>query len=118
MAVYILFANAWQVLVSSIHFQYNALLTNMLANQEWQQFIRHRKALRVSVPTSLQRGTHFLSLPWRYAIPQMLAIAFLHWTLSQSVFVVPVEQYTRDGNLSGRFATLGFSVWPIITCEL
>ena len=45
----------------------------------------------------------------------MTAVAFMHWTLSQSVFVVTVETFKSDGSFERRFASIGFSVWPIIT---
>ncbi|PMD63797.1 uncharacterized protein K444DRAFT_492116, partial [Hyaloscypha bicolor E] len=110
-----LFANFWQFITSTIHFQYNSLLTTLLANMEWQNYGINKRSLRVSSPVGLQRSTYFISLPWRYGIPQMVAVSFLHWTLSQSVFAVPVEMYSSDGSFSGRFTTMGYSFWPIFT---
>lgn len=111
----VLFANIWQLLVSSIYFQYNALLTSLLVNNEWQSYRCCRKALRCSWPISLQREAYFLSLPWKYGLPLQAAIAFLHFTLSQSVFVVPLEFYTLGGIYGGRQAATGYSIWPMIT---
>jgi hypothetical protein len=117
MTCYTLFANVWQFLLSTLSFQYNAILTGLLANEEWQNYSNHRKSLRVSGYQGMQRDTYFLSLPWRYGVPQMVLFTFLHWTFSQCVFVVPVETYMKGGVYAFRFATLGFSVWPMITCK-
>jgi len=114
---YILFANLWQFITSAIHFQCNSLVTTLLANMEWQNYGIKKRSLRVSSPVGLQRSTYFISLPWKYGLPQMMAVSFLHWTLSQSVFAVPVEMYSSDGSFSGRFTTMGYSFWPIVTCK-
>ncbi|KAH6663004.1 hypothetical protein B0J14DRAFT_645055, partial [Halenospora varia] len=41
----------------------------------------------------------------------------LHWTLSQAVFVMPIEPIKSDGTVdeTDHFSTVGFSVWAIIT---
>ncbi|KIW04336.1 uncharacterized protein PV09_04626 [Verruconis gallopava] len=114
-ACYILFSNVPQFIASIIDFQSNALLTQMHVNQEWQGYGRKRKALRTSAPEGMQRGTYFLSLPWRYAVPQKTFLAVLHWTLSRSLFLVPIETYHSDGTFQLRYGTQGFSVWPMLS---
>ena len=113
----IIFANVWQFLISMVYIQYNALLSSLLSNREWHGYGCRKKALRVSFPCALQRSTYFISMPWRYGIPQMITISALHWILSQSVFVIPLQSFTHNGDAVTwwEWPTVGFSVWAIIT---
>jgi hypothetical protein len=101
-----------------LYVQYNSLLSCMLANREWYLYGLHRKSLRVSFPVGLQRGSYYLSMPLKFGIPLQLTMTALHWTLSQSVFVMPIEPIFSDGtvDIEDHFSTVGFSIWPIITC--
>lgn len=89
---HILFANSFQVLVSFLYLFYNNVLTRQVAADEFLRFLdedNDRKALRVSSPkNSEQRSSYFLSLPFKYAVPQMIAFMLLHWLVSQSIFIV------------------------------
>ena len=89
---HILFANSFQVLVSFLYLFYNNILTRQVVADEFIRFLdknEGKKPLRVSSPTnSVQRSSYFLSLPWKYAVPQMIAFMLLHWLVSQSIFVV------------------------------
>jgi len=102
-----------------LYVQVNSLLSCLLANREWHRYSQERKTLRVSNPVGLQRSSYFVSMPWRYGIPLMTTVACLHWTLSQSIFIVPIEQWDSDGvrHPSLDYVMLGFSVWAIITCK-
>ena len=60
----------------------------MLVADEWNGFIKKRKTLRLSNPQGNQRSSYFLSLPYRFAVPLMIASATFHWFISQSVFVM------------------------------
>ena len=60
----------------------------MLVGNEWNDFIRERKTLRLSSPQGIQRSSYFLSLPYRFAIPLLITSGTLHWLVSQSVFVI------------------------------
>ena len=60
----------------------------MLVADEWNDFIKERKTLRLSSPRGIQRSSYFLSLPYRFALPLMVASGIMHWLISQSVFVV------------------------------
>jgi hypothetical protein len=114
----ILFANVWQCLVSILYVQYNSLLTCMLVNREWYHYSAERKSLRVSNQVGLQRSSYFVSIPLRYGMPLIVTVAVLHWTLSQSIFVLLVEVFDDESRLANwASTTVGFSVWPIITCK-
>lgn len=102
-----LVANFAQPVLSSCYFFYNSLLTNLLLANEWDQYADAApgKGLRVSShPRGMQRSTHFLQLPFRFAIPLLIASAVLHWLASQSIFAVSVEL-----DKGGSVATCGFS---------
>jgi hypothetical protein len=117
----VIIVNAWQFVVSLIYIQFNAVLTAMLANLEWQRYAT-RKPLRVTTPVSMQRQSYFVSIPYRYGIPQLTMFAFLHYTISQSIFVVPFENFvdgiTPRELMSDKLRPFaGVSVWAIFTCE-
>lgn len=118
---HILFANSFQVLVSFLYLFYNNILTRQVVADEFLRFLDEhegKKPLRVSSPTnSVQRSSYFLSLPWTYAVPQMIAFMLLHWLVSQSIFVVltsawnikPIEEQLPDMDAT----RLGFSCGAI-----
>lgn len=84
-------ANLPQVIVSCLYFAYNTIYTSMVSADEWSRFTLHRKALRTTDPKGEQRSTHWLSLPWTYALPLAIASSVLHWLISQSLFVARTE---------------------------
>jgi hypothetical protein len=84
-------ANIPQIILSGIYFTYNGLFTCFMLGNEWDQYGRTRKGLRVgSSPQGAQRTTYFLQLPYRFALPLMVISSVLHWLCSQSIFVVSV----------------------------
>lgn len=116
----VLFANIWQFTISVLYVQYNSLLSTMLANREWMHYT-DRKPLRVTSPQGVQRSSYFVSMPWRYGAPLIFICAFLHWTLSQSVFVVPFDEVSKESPIPSpgdMGIKTGYSIWPIITCKL
>lgn len=117
--LHVMTANSFQVLVSSLYLFYNNILTHQLIAAELLNFLREKKTLRVSFPQhSLQRSSYFLSLPWRYALPLMLAFITLHWLVSQSVFTVQTTAYGpgQDGAPipSTNASRLGYSPLGIL----
>lgn len=117
----VILVNIWQFIISLLYIQFNAVLTAMLANLEWQRYAT-RKPLRVTTPTSMQRESYFVTLPYRYGIPQLTMFALLHYTISQSIFVVPFENFvdgiTPSKLMSDQLQPLaGFSVWAVLTCK-
>ncbi|KAF2191668.1 hypothetical protein K469DRAFT_746163 [Zopfia rhizophila CBS 207.26] len=91
---HILFANIFQVLISTIYLLYNNVLTCQVLADQWTRFmsisgkVPDRKPLRVSSHIGLQRTSYMLSLPRTYAAPMMLAFAAIHTLVSRSVFLV------------------------------
>ncbi|CAI0645578.1 unnamed protein product, partial [Colletotrichum noveboracense] len=92
-------ANTPQLLLSILYFNYNALYTGLCLVTEWDRFSNEAKGLRVSAKTQgAQRGTYFLQLPYRYSIPLLFMSGFLHWLVSQSIFLVNLEIYGPSMN--------------------
>ncbi|KAI1861845.1 hypothetical protein JX265_009348 [Neoarthrinium moseri] len=89
-----LLANGSQLLLSFGWYFANSLLTRIVINRHWSQFITKRRALRVSTPAGGQRSTYFLSLPYRYSVPLLMASAIVHWLLSRSLFVVQTTGFS------------------------
>jgi hypothetical protein len=71
----------------------------MAGAAEWNNLATSRKGLRVTRPVGQQRDTYFLQLPYRWSLPLTIASGGLHWLLSQSIFLVRVDTYDRQGNL-------------------
>ena len=71
-----------------------------------------RKPLRVTKPAGEQRSTHVLSLPYRWAVPLTVTAGFLHWALSQTIFLTRLEM--RDGmdhlKPNESLCTCGYSI--------
>lgn len=111
----VLLANAPQLLISIAYFMYNALLTCMLIAVEYDDYAIERKHLRVSWPRGDQRSTYYLSLPYRYSIPLLVASALLHWLVSQSIFFVEIVPFDLHGVQSaGEVVSCGYSPVAII----
>jgi hypothetical protein len=85
-----------QVICSLVHFSYNYLLTIMLLSHEWTRYYLTKKPLRVSNPVGKQRSTYFLSLPYRYGIPFIVASSTLRYLISQSLFLARIEFFGVD----------------------
>lgn len=116
----IFFANLWQIIISLLYITLNALFSCFLVSDEWMGYHKTRKTLRVSFPEGIQRSTYFISMPFRYGIPLTTSMAFLHWTVSQSVFVVRVISHYSDGSLDAgsTITAAGYSPLGIMICTL
>jgi len=96
----VLIGNSPQIAISALYLFYNNVFTCMLRNAEITSYGTYAggKQLRTSFPQRGQRAAHFLQVPWRYAIPLMSAYAFLHFLLSQTLFIVINDPYDAVGN--------------------
>ena len=95
----VLLANLPQLLISMVYLLYNAQFTCMSLAAEYMAYVERPRTLRVSSPYGAQRSTYWLQLKYRYAIPLMIAMATLHWLVSQSIFLVYIEYYTYDSEV-------------------
>lgn len=112
----VLLANSPQLILSLLYIVYNRMYTCMSFSSEWHAFSRRRRALRVTSPRGDQRSTYFLSLPYKYLVPILITSVATHWILSQSFFLVAIDVFDEDGNLSSdeSILTCGFSCIAII----
>ncbi|KAJ4511300.1 hypothetical protein HRR75_005225 [Exophiala dermatitidis] len=109
----VLIANLPQTIFSFLYLNLNGLLTSMWLASEWSGFATERKPLRVSKPKGAQRSTHFLQLPYKIALPMMIVAGFLHWMISQALFLVVVRQYNATGTLYSPIAVVSCGFSPI-----
>lgn len=114
-------ANAGQLVLSFCYLAINSECTAMAGAAEWNNLATSRKGLRVTRPAGQQRDTYFLQLPYRWSLPLTIASGGLHWLLSQSVFLVRIDTYDRNGKLIGdrefSRSACGFSgaSWMVLT---
>lgn len=134
---HVLFANIFQLMVSTIYLLYNHCLTCQVLADQWARLtttsslsqhekdVPNRKPLRVSSHVGLQRTSYMLSLPWTYAAPMMLAFTLLHTLVARSVFLVRTAAYGpgpegirmghRDASRVGFFS-MGILLSTIMGC--
>ena len=125
-----LMINLPQFLLSTLYFAVNRLCTLFAVAYEYNQFGVQKKALRVSRPEGQQRGTYFLQLPLRFAIPLNVAGGLLHWLTSQTLFLVRIDQLrgneSRDiissiaafGVSGSAYLTLVIVLWLLLMTVL
>lgn len=99
--------NAWlanlpQVFLSLWYITLNTFCTAMAGAEEWNNLAATKaaKGLRVTDPKGSQRSTYFLQLPYKFATPLITISTLLHWLLSQSFFIVRIDEYDVDGRLA------------------
>ncbi|EEA25403.1 hypothetical protein TMatcc_006373 [Talaromyces marneffei ATCC 18224] len=110
-----LLANTPQLLVSLLYFLFNDHLARMLHAADYNQYAVSRRPLRVSFPRGQQRSTFYLSIPYRYSPPLLLAFGLIHWLISEGIFYVQLLPYDLAGNpiLSSKLMTCGISTIPL-----
>lgn len=116
----VLVINSPQIIMSFLYLVYNSMFTCMLVGREWSQYAVKRATLRgmylfsmtrvkrnqeylVTLPTACQRSTHFLQLPYTWSIPLLIADILLHWTISQSIFLVRIAFYAKGHPVAAEF---------------
>jgi hypothetical protein len=94
-------ANLPQILITTSYFSYNSVLTDMLAAAEYSSYGTISKPLRVTWPVkgSQQQSTYWLSVPYSYGFPMVIAHVVLHWLVSRSFYFVMPIPYDVHGNL-------------------
>jgi hypothetical protein len=108
--------NLPQLILSTCYLALNNICTFLATAEEWNNFAQTRKGLRVSRPVDQQRSTYFLQLPYRLAIPLMITSGTLHWLLSQSFFLVRVDFFERNSDISSgeSISACGFSSFSLL----
>lgn len=90
-------ANLPQAIISFMYLLLNSIITAMVSSSEWSEYGHRRKPLRVSFSRLGQRSTFYLQLPYQYGLPLLALSAFLHWLVSQSIFLANVSSYDKNG---------------------
>lgn len=103
-------ANTPQLVLSFCYLAINSECTSMAGAREWNQLGTSHKGLRVTRPKHEQRSTYFLQLPYKFSLPLTFFSGFLHWLLSQSMFVVRIEHVTRKGVLDSEESRSGIGI--------
>ncbi|KAL2371552.1 hypothetical protein RJZ57_004000 [Blastomyces gilchristii] len=111
-----LLANTPQLVISISYFLYNNLLTSMLLAAEYNGYALHRSYLRVTKPQGKQRSELYISLPYKYGMPLIVAFVVLHWLASQSLSFVQEIPFYADGKLADNdiVNSMGFAPVPMI----
>ncbi|KAI1418430.1 hypothetical protein F5Y13DRAFT_176522 [Hypoxylon sp. FL1857] len=97
----VLLANSPQLLLSFCYLAYNNLFTRLQMAREWSLFSEGYHPLRVTDPKGDQYSTYRLQLPYKYSIPLILISIFLHWLLSNTIYL-----FVSTG--AGYFGTSSF----------
>ena len=115
----VILANAPQAVLSYLYLAFNALYTNMFVAKEWSTYLNERKPLRVTSPLGEQRGTYYLNVPFRYAIPMTVMSGLFHWLTSQSIFLIQISETNHiKRSDTTQISTCGFSPMAIILATL
>lgn len=75
----LLLSNAPQILLILGYILYNRVLTGMALAAENNSFAPSHKPLRLTWLKGTQRSTYFLTIPYCYSIPILVASAISHW---------------------------------------
>ncbi|KAJ5162884.1 uncharacterized protein N7500_004714 [Penicillium coprophilum] len=111
----VVMANIPQLVITVSYFFYNSVLTSMLATAEYSSYGASSKPLRVTWPIkdSMQQSTYWLSMPYQYGVPLMVAYMILHWLISQSIFYARVTMYDWVGREIQGFSINSLSHKPL-----
>lgn len=112
-----LLANTPQLVVSLLYYCFNDTLTRTVLAADYVGFAIHRRPLRVSFPRGEQRSTWYLTIPYQYAVPLLMAFTLTHWFVSEGLFYVQVLPYDMQGKPIHSSALLTCGV-PTIPLEL
>jgi len=90
--------NLPQVFLAVIYLLYMGIMTSMFLAADWSTFAFKPQTLMVSSPAGRQRGTWLLGAPLGWGIALLALQTLLHWLVSQSIFVVQMTVYNKDGS--------------------
>ncbi|KAI0856839.1 hypothetical protein F4860DRAFT_491803 [Xylaria cubensis] len=125
----LLLANAPQLVFSLCYISFNALITRLQVEREWNSLSSKFQPLRVSYPMGEQVSSYRLQLPYRYSVPMIAISISLHWVVSNGLFLYIIEggfvQYDFNMDHSTElpalfsvsnesFITLGYSPFFIL----
>ncbi|KAJ4256234.1 hypothetical protein NW762_009313, partial [Fusarium torreyae] len=101
----VLMANIPQLVLSVSYLQFNHLVTRIVMAKEWAQMSTKYRPLRVTNPQGEQTSTYRLQLPYKWAVPCILASILLHWLVSNTCYVFMADGAYYSSSLAGAAAT-------------
>ncbi|KAM0553267.1 hypothetical protein ACHAPJ_007557 [Fusarium lateritium] len=101
----VLLANIPQLILSVSYLQFNHLITRMVMAKEWARMSTKYRPLRVTDPQGEQTSTYRLQLPYRWAVPCILASVLLHWLVSNTCYVFMADGAYYSTSLAGASET-------------
>jgi hypothetical protein len=110
-------ANIPQVILAGIYVVYMGIMTSMFIAADWSVYASKSQTLMVSSAVGEQRGTWLLGAPLGYGLALLALHTLLHWFVSQSIFVVQLVIYNKNGMPDTQWETLsncGYSPFAII----
>lgn len=100
------------------------MFTRLQVGRGWALRSARYSHLRVTKAKGLQRSTYRLQLPYRYSVPLTVASAFLHWLMSNTIYIfisqgdyfqyfggsTPNSTYSDPSLPEGSTVSVGFSI--------
>ncbi|PVH78040.1 hypothetical protein DL98DRAFT_636459 [Cadophora sp. DSE1049] len=90
-------ANLPQVILALVSFVFMSIMSSLFLAADWSTFAFCPRTLLVSSPVGKQRGTWLLGAPLGWGAAFLALQTLLHWLLSQSIFVVQINIFNKDG---------------------
>lgn len=124
-----LLANIPQIFLSVIYILYLGIMTSMFLAADWNAFAFKAQTLMLSTPSRKQRSTWLFGAPLGWGLALLSFLTALHWLLSQSLFIVQITVFDKDGKpyvynndddeiYSTVFSNCGYSPIAIICATL
>ncbi|KAI1116582.1 hypothetical protein F5Y14DRAFT_405839 [Nemania sp. NC0429] len=93
----LLLVNIPQLILSICYSIFNAIISRLHVEKEWNSFSQSYQPLRVSNPSGQQVSTYRLQLPYSISIPLIGASIAFHWLVSSAIFL-----FVADGGYFER----------------
>jgi len=91
-------ANIPQIFLAAAYLLYMGIMTTMFLAADWSAFAFRPQSLMVSTPVGKQRDTWMFGAPPIWGMALLILQTLLHWLVSQSLFVVKMKIYNKDGS--------------------
>ncbi|KAH7408859.1 hypothetical protein BKA64DRAFT_693057 [Cadophora sp. MPI-SDFR-AT-0126] len=113
-----LIANSPQLILSIIYMLYMGITSSMFLAADWSNFAFRPQTLLVSSRRGRQRGTWLFGAPIKWGLASITMQTLLHWFVSQSLFMVQLQVYNKDGSPRGSDYTweLGSILSQVSNC--
>jgi hypothetical protein len=90
-------ANIPQIFLSVIYVLYLGIMTSMFLAADWSAYAFKAQTLMLSTPSGNQRSTWLFGAPPAWGFLLLSFLTALHWLLSQSIFIVQITVFDKDG---------------------